>query len=158
MPIDTGAVARSSPFPAARPRTLSAWPWYEPWKVTIFRRPVAARASRIAAELASVPELANATRSMPVISASSSAASPVSALRGPNCTPRDRCSRTASRTNGGSWPNISTPKPMVMSVYRLPSTSVIDTPDAPRAAIGYSISLVLERKPTTARLSASTRR
>ncbi|CAM5419454.1 hypothetical protein SBADM41S_04462 [Streptomyces badius] len=37
-------------------------------------RPVAARASRMAAALASVPEFANATRSIPVSSHSRSAA------------------------------------------------------------------------------------
>ncbi|MBB5121987.1 hypothetical protein FHS36_005458 [Streptomyces eurocidicus] len=126
--------------------------------MTILSRPVAARASRMAPEFASVPELAKATRSMPVSPASSSADSPVSIVRGPSWMPRDRCSRTASVTKAGSWPKRSTPKPMVMSTYALPSTSSRREPLARRPAMGYSISLVPLRKPTTARLSASTRR
>ncbi len=158
MPRETGTVSCSLPLPEARPRTLSAWPWYEPRNVTILSRPVAARARRMAAELASVPELAKATRSRPVSSASSSAASPVSMVRGPSWMPRERCSRTASVTKSGSWPKRRTPKPIVMSTYWLPSTSWSRAPLARRPAIGYSISFVPLRKPTTARLSARTRR
>lgn len=91
-------------------------PWYEPRNMTILSRPVAARASRIAAEFASVPDEAKATRSRPVSEASSSAASPVSGDRGPKRSPSERWRRTASVTGSASWPSSSAPKPIVMSV------------------------------------------
>lgn len=50
-----------------------------------------------------------------VTSPNSDRASPVSVLRAPNCSPRDRCSRTSSATNAGSCPKSKVPKPMVMS-------------------------------------------
>lgn len=58
----------------------------------------------------------------------------------------------------GVWPNRCTPKPIVKSMYSLPSMSHNREPAARSPTIGYSISLVEKRKPTVARLSASTGR
>ncbi len=114
MPRETGTAC--CPGPPGRPRTESMWPWYEPRNMTTLSRPVAARASRIAAEFASVPDEAKATRSVPVSEASRAAASPVSGERGPKRSPSARWRRTASVTGAASWPRSSAPKPMVMSV------------------------------------------
>ena len=53
----------ATPDPAAT-RNASPWPWYPPSTLTIRGRPVAARASRTALIVASVPELTNRTISI----------------------------------------------------------------------------------------------
>jgi hypothetical protein len=91
-------------------------------------RPVFARARRIAVITASVPELVNVARSIPVSSQKSAAASPEWAERGPSSNPSRNCASIVSRRKSGSWPKRWTPMPMVTSTYSLPSTSQIREP------------------------------
>ena len=69
MPADIGVVELMSRLPTASALgsteniTASWCPWYEPSILTRTSRPVAARATRMASMVASVPELANRTLS-----------------------------------------------------------------------------------------------
>ena len=67
--------------------TASWWPWYEPSIFTMSSRPVAARATRIALIVASVPEFANRTCSRLKRRHSSSANSTVSSVGTAKCEP-----------------------------------------------------------------------
>ncbi len=91
--------------------------------MTIFVRPVRARARRMAVMHASVPELVKVARSIPVSSQNRAATSPEMAARGPSSNPSSTCRAIVSRRKSGSWPKRCTPMPMVTSTYSLPSTS-----------------------------------
>ena len=67
--------------------TASWWPWYEPSILTMSSRPVAARATRIALIVASVPEFAKRTCSSWKRRHSSSANSTVSSVGAAKCVP-----------------------------------------------------------------------
>jgi hypothetical protein len=92
--------------------------------LTIFVRPVAARASRIALIVASVPLLTNR-----IISTDGSAPVIISASRtsasqhAPKLSPLPAAARTASTTAGCACPTIAGPHDPTRSMYRRPSTS-----------------------------------
>ena len=73
--------------------TGSWWPWYEPSIFTMSSRPVAARATRIALIVASVPELAKRTFSSRKRRHSSSANSTMSSVGAAKCVPVRRRAR-----------------------------------------------------------------
>jgi hypothetical protein len=74
-------------------------------------RPVAARASRTALIVASVPEEVMRSMSTDGIRAHTSSASSTSpAVGAPNVVPRAAASVTASITSGCAWPRISGPQ------------------------------------------------
>ena len=74
-------------------------------------RPVAARASRTAAIVASVPELTRRTISMDgTRRAIASAMSTSSAVGAPNASPDASCRSIAAITAGGRWPRIIGPQ------------------------------------------------
>jgi hypothetical protein len=84
--------------------------------LTILERPVAARASRTALMVASVPELT--MRSLPTAGtrrATSSASATSSAVGAPKEVPRAAAAVTASITRGCAWPAISGPQERTMS-------------------------------------------
>ena len=93
MPSDIGVDAGASrppmrsAFGTTENITVSWWPWYEPSIFTMSSRPVAARATRIALIVASVPEFAKRTCSSWNRRHSSSANSTVSSVGAAKCVP-----------------------------------------------------------------------
>jgi hypothetical protein len=89
----------------------------------ILSRPVAARATRSASIVASVPELTNRICSSwnrsQICSASAIVASVVTA----KWMPWSAMSRIASTILGCAWPTTLTPNPPWKSTYSVPSTS-----------------------------------
>ena len=82
----------------------------------------------MAVSTASPPEVVKASRSFAVIAHAISLTSPRRSLWTPTAKPRPSCSRTASTTKSGEWPNRFVPKPSAVSMYSLPSTSQIRDP------------------------------
>ena len=103
--------------------TASWWPWYDPSILQTTSRPVAARATRMASMVASVPELAKRSISSPKRRQISSPHSTASSVVTAKCVPRPAASAIASTTRGWAWPAIMAPKPPWKSTYSLPSWS-----------------------------------
>ena len=106
-------VARPEPASASSPST---WPWYAPANFRILSRPVAARASRNALIVASVPDevmRSISTEGMRVATSSASAISP--RVGAPKLVPRSAAAMTASRISGWAWPWISGPHDITQS-------------------------------------------
>ena len=129
MPADIGVVELMSRLPTASALgsteniTASWCPWYEPSILTMTSRPVAARATRMASIVASVPELANRTLSSSKRRQISSASSTVVGVGAAKCVPWVTAWVTASTISGWAWPAMPTPNPPWKSRYSLPSTS-----------------------------------
>ena len=98
--------------PAVENSTLSWAPWYAPSNLTMISRPVAARASRMAWRVASVPVLVNRIASMyPTAALTFSAASISRLVVMANVVPSAAASATADTTAGWPWPRITGPNP-----------------------------------------------
>ena len=129
MPSDIGAddgwsrPPIRSEFGTTENITESWWPWYEPSTLTMSSRPVAARATRIALIVASVPEFAKRTFSKRKRRQSSSANSTMSSVGAAKCVPVRAARVIASTIFGWAWPTIMQPKPPCVSTYWVPSTS-----------------------------------
>ena len=89
----------------------------------ILSRPVAARATRIASMVASVPEFTNRIWSSWKREQISSASATVFSVVTAKWIPRSATRRIASTIFGCAWPTTLTPKPPWKSVYSEPSTS-----------------------------------
>src|SRR6185503_5893712 len=135
-PFDVGSVvyqALSCSTPWRRPSTSASgttensteswWPWYEPSILMILSRPVAARATRIASIVASVPELTNRICSSWKRSQIASASATVSGVVTAKWIALLAALVSASTILGWAWPTTLTPKPPWKSLYSLPSTS-----------------------------------
>ena len=128
-PLDFGVAAGVSrpPMTSAPGSTeyisWSTWPWYEPSIFAITSRPVAARATRMAEEFDSVPELQNRTWSTANRRHSSSASATVVSTVTAKCTPLLAAWVIASATTGWAWPTAIVPNPLWKSKYSLPSAS-----------------------------------
>ena len=142
MPLDVGSVvyqARSCPTPWRRPSTSASgttensteswWPWYEPSILMILSRPVAARATRIASIVASVPEFTKRICSSWNREQISSARATVVSVVTAKWMPWSATLRIASTIFGWAWPTTFTPNPPWKSVYSVPSTSHTFEPD-----------------------------
>ncbi len=103
--------------------TESWWPWYEPSILMILSRPVAARATRIASIVASVPEFTNRICSSWKRSQIASASAMVSGVVTAKWIAFCAALVSASTILGWAWPTTLTPKPPWKSVYWVPSTS-----------------------------------
>ncbi len=87
-------------------------------------RPVAARASRTAAVVASEPFLVNFTMSAVGTFSRNRSAASASMIDGRmKLLPFSSSPRTASRTRGWAWPRLTALSPAPYSTYSLPSTS-----------------------------------
>ena len=103
----------------------------------MWSRPVAARATRIALIVASVPELAKRTASQPKRSQSTSAKRTVGSVGAAKWVPVRAARSIASATFGCAWPTTMQPKPLWKSRYSLPSTSTTPLPCPSRRYTGY---------------------
>ena len=92
-------------------------------------RPVAARATRIASIVASVPEFTNRICSSWNRSQIASASATVFSVVTAKWIPRSATLRIAWTIFGWAWPTTFTPKPPWKSVYSVPSTSQTFDPD-----------------------------
>ena len=117
-------------------RTESWCPWYEPSILTIVSRPVAARATRIASIVASVPEFTNRICSSWNRSQIASASATVVSVVTAKWMPWSATARIASTIFGCAWPTTLTPKPPWKSTYSLPSTSQTFEPCPRRRYVG----------------------
>ena len=147
MPLEVGSVeyhfwspvppvwnrmSRTSASGTTENSTESWWPWYEPSILMILSRPVAARATRIASIVASVPELTNRIWSSWKRSQIASASATVTSVLTAKCVPDDAAFVIASTIFGWACPTTLTPNPLWKSKYSLPSTSHAREP-APRS-------------------------
>ena len=89
----------------------------------ILSRPVAARATRIASIVASVPEFTNRICSSWNREQISSASATVVSVVTAKWMPWSATLRIASTIFGWAWPTTFTPNPPWKSVYSVPSTS-----------------------------------
>ena len=118
IPFDIGKVGAcsrpptESAFGTTENITVSWWPWYEPSILTMSSRPVAARATRMASIVASVPELANRTCSRPNRRHSSSANATVTSVVAAKCVPLGAARSIASTTLGCACPTTMHPNPL----------------------------------------------
>src|SRR5439155_8584297 len=96
-------------------------------------RPVAARATRTADIVASVPLETSRTRSIPGSASTIRPASSTSPSVGaPKVVPLAAAAVAAATISGWAWPNSSVPHEPTRSTYRLPSTSITYAP-SPRS-------------------------
>ena len=129
MPLDIGVDAGwsrppiASAFGTTENITVSWCPWYEPSILVTRSRPVAARATRIASIVASVPEFAKRTLSRLKRRQSSSANATVTSVVAAKCVPVRAARSMASTTFGCAWPTTLQPKPPWKSTYSVSSTS-----------------------------------
>ncbi len=91
----------------------STWPWYEPSILAITSRPVAARATRMAVMVDSVPEFVKRTWSALNRRHSSSARSTHAPTVTAKCMPLRAACSTASATIGLAWPDGHRAEPVV---------------------------------------------